>query len=491
MTKIDDALEALNKLGQTRKLGEKRKILVENKHNDILKKIFYWVENPRITFGVKRFVFKPTNLTVPTEHHFEQIETLLGMLSRRDLTGANAQTVITNVSSGLSQQTQDLLSKILNKKLGCNVGTSLIFEVWKDLFPRFGCQLAEAVKHVTDLPLPIIVSPKLDGVRNIVGVDNGVIKTWTRSGDINHNTEFIIETLRPFVEHGFTFDGELMAANWNKTSSITRASVNKPDEATIKTLKYYIFDMVPTDEFESGDFTESLSDRLENIWNLLSEEASKPDSNIVIVPHAKLSSHAKVEEYYKQCLQDGYEGIVAKVPSAKYVQDRTKDWLKYKPEETIDATITGFTEGTGSIAEIYLEETDLMTDEIEKLTGHNVARAYKSSLIDVVSNWDNETGGVFNFKARLDKALNSGYTEVELKSGKIVKKYKGAGALVTKLDDNRILECSGINHAIKILIPLFIDDLKGLTLEMVGQEDHSGKESISNFARYKRLRCDK
>lgn len=487
MTQIENALEVLNKLGQTRKIKEKRKLLSDNKDNNTLRSIFSWVENPRITFGVKKFNLLGPGSLESTDELFQDIEELLRKLSTRKLTGHAALSEILIISTRLSADMNTLLDRILSKNLKCNVGTSLIFEVWPDIFPRFGCQLAESAKTIKDIKLPCYVSPKLDGFRNITGLDNNEMKTWTRSGDLNYNTEYVkLELAKLVSELGLTFDGELMAENWNNTASVCRSSVNKPSDTVIKTLKYHIFDAVKTSEFESGNFTESFSDRYKRLCDIFKKHDFK---FLTLVPHTLATTHKQIEDFYNECLTLGYEGIVAKDINAVYAQERNKSWKKYKPEETIDAIITDYTNGTGLIETIFLENTDTITEGLELISGGSVSRAYMSNLVSVVKDWDAETGGTYGFAAKLNERLALNGEVVLTPDGGVIKKYRGAGAIVTNKDGKR-LDCSGINHAIKLLIPLFINELKGITLEMTGQEDFSGKESISNFARYKRLRTD-
>ena len=63
-----------------------------------------------------------------------------------------------------------------------------------------------------------------------------------------------------------------------------------------------------------------------------------------------LSDHIEREgrAYYRAVLERGLEGIIAKRMESRYaIGRRTKDWLKLKKRETIDAVVCGLTEGEG------------------------------------------------------------------------------------------------------------------------------------------------
>jgi len=63
-----------------------------------------------------------------------------------------------------------------------------------------------------------------------------------------------------------------------------------------------------------------------------------------------VSDHIEREgrAYYQAVLEQGLEGIIAKRKDSRYaIGRRTRDWLKLKKRETIDAVVCGLTEGEG------------------------------------------------------------------------------------------------------------------------------------------------
>ena len=66
--------------------------------------------------------------------------------------------------------------------------------------------------------------------------------------------------------------------------------------------------------------------------------------------HVTLSDHIERDgrAFYQAVLERGLEGIIAKRKDSRYaIGRRTKDWLKLKKRETIDAVVCGLTEGEG------------------------------------------------------------------------------------------------------------------------------------------------
>ena len=96
---------------------------------------------------------------------------------------------------------------------------------------------------------------------------------------------------------------------------------------------YYSFDLLYYDGLDLQHC--ALVDRKELLRDTLQQTAS-----------VRYSDH--VEEQgtvlYEKAAEMGLEGIVAKKRKSRYVQGRTKEWLKIKPDRTADVVICGYTD---------------------------------------------------------------------------------------------------------------------------------------------------
>jgi bifunctional non-homologous end joining protein LigD len=61
----------------------------------------------------------------------------------------------------------------------------------------------------------------------------------------------------------------------------------------------------------------------------------------------------KGKQFFKQMKEKGLEGMVAKKINSRYVQQRSKDWLKLKTLNTLDVVIVGYTSGIGKREEVF------------------------------------------------------------------------------------------------------------------------------------------
>ncbi len=58
------------------------------------------------------------------------------------------------------------------------------------------------------------------------------------------------------------------------------------------------------------------------------------------------------EEYFEQACRQGWEGLIAKRADARYVAGRTRDWLKFKCENSQEFVIGGYTDPQGSRSQL-------------------------------------------------------------------------------------------------------------------------------------------
>lgn len=198
---------------------------------------------------------------------------------------------------------------------------------------NFKPMLAGKAPALDALRYPVLVSPKLDGVRAIV-----------RSGRVLSRN--LLEIPCPTVQELFGdplfngFDGELIVGDptapdaFRRTSSLVMS--HDAIDVRLAPLVFHVFD----DWSEDGPFEERLAKVVKRI-----RKGSKIFS---AVPHARLANAAMIETYESLYVGDGYEGIMLRDPQGEYKFGRstTKEGglLKLKRFEDMEATIIGFKE---------------------------------------------------------------------------------------------------------------------------------------------------
>lgn len=189
--------------------------------------------------------------------------------------------------------------------------------------------LAYTVKNPDALRFPVLVSPKLDGIRCVI-----------------HNDQPVSRTLKPipnrFIqsELGFypPFDGELMVgdpldpAAFNKSTSGIMSHDGEPD------FTYWVFDYV-----EAGFLHMSFETRL-----LMAQETIKHWPRARLVPHTKVHNATELMRLEAHYVGLGYEGVMVRIPWGTYKFGRSTESQgllgKVKRFEDTEGTIVGYEE---------------------------------------------------------------------------------------------------------------------------------------------------
>ena len=188
--------------------------------------------------------------------------------------------------------------------------------------------LAVKASDLSKLTYPLLASPKIDGIRCLT-FEGGAPKS-RKLKDIPN--KYIQEVLTRAGIEGL--DGELIipgAKNFGEVSSAVMSREGKPN------FEYHVFDV--WDDKES-----SYIDRLVGLaWRA----ASLCDHIKMLVP-VRMDSAKDVEKYEKQCLREGFEGVMLRSPDAKYKYGRStlreQTLLKVKRFEDSEALLVGMVE---------------------------------------------------------------------------------------------------------------------------------------------------
>lgn len=226
--------------------------------------------------------------------------------------------------------------------------------------------LAETCDDITTLPLPGILSPKLDGIRCVIL--NG--KAVTRKLKPVPNT-YIRTMLEKANLDGF--DGEIMvkgAKNFNEIQSAVMSEDGKPD------FIYWVFD-----RHDLLDLPYSLR-AIRTRYRIHELKLDTVDSFVKYLPHDDVSSVADVQRLVKEHLEQGFEGSMFRTPEGGYKFGRStlkQAWLlKIKIFKDSEARIVGFAEQLENQNEKEVDERGLSkrSTKKENMVGKNTLGAF-------------------------------------------------------------------------------------------------------------------
>lgn len=210
--------------------------------------------------------------------------------------------------------------------------------------------------YLDKLRYPLLVSPKLDGIRCIVK-------------DGRCKSRKMLDLPSTQVQHMFSkyeeFDGEILVGPideqcYNRTQSHVM-SRDKPGD-----LKFHVFDIADEDLAFVPFMT-----RFEMLKSVV---AAFHDGNIIIVPHTLCNNKEELLIHEEKCLAQGYEGVMMRDPNGKYKWGRGtfKEGIIYKLKRFQDAEARVI-----DFEEQYFNFNEAELDEL----GHTKRSSSKSGLM--------------------------------------------------------------------------------------------------------------
>jgi len=315
------------------------------------------------TFGVKQVpIREDLEGTVGQGLAWSVFTQLAQQLHSRELTGHAAQDAINlAMQTATEEQWNDWYRRILIKDLRCGVSEKTVNNVAKKIkkdqykVPVFECMLAhDSAKHEKKIGGRVCLDKKLDGVRVLTVVDSAmgeVVSQFTRNGKALQNFTKITEFIRSrIIETGNTrpmvLDGEIVSNSFQDLMK----QVHRKDNVEADDAVLQLFDIIPLSEFQQGKSVLNLRQR-----HRMLEEYCKifeGFENIQIIPKIEVDldtdkGQQQFKDFNKEAIDQGYEGIMIKDPTAKYECKRSTGWLKQKPFIEVTLEVKAYEEGTG------------------------------------------------------------------------------------------------------------------------------------------------
>lgn len=183
------------------------------------------------------------------------------------------------------------------------------------------------------ISFPLYVQPKLDGFRCLCIFEKNKVKLVSRK-----NIEYIgfnslkKDLSKQIKDKSFIYDGELYIHNmpFEVLSGHIKKAQHREDY-DIKEIQFRIFDC-----FNLKDISLSFQKR----YGIIPKK--------LLVETLSINSIIEFKEYFSKYIQDGYEGIMLRVPSSPYEISKRSSFLqKYKEFIDDEFEIVGFEEGAG------------------------------------------------------------------------------------------------------------------------------------------------
>ena len=192
--------------------------------------------------------------------------------------------------------------------------------------------------HCHKLTYPVLVQPKLDGIRIIADVSNGTVTFYSRAlkplPAFDHAAPAVLEAVQG---QDCILDGELIGVDFTEAVSAGR---RKYVDAT--TLKMMVFDVVPLHNAALQPGTPCAARLAWLTANVV------PNERVQVISSKVARSALEVQALADEAVGAGLEGVMVKTMDGDYrIGKRSIQVLKVKKHDTLDLPVFGVEEGTG------------------------------------------------------------------------------------------------------------------------------------------------
>lgn len=230
-------------------------------------------------------------------------------------------------------------------------------EVGRGVLPMLAATAGSTAEALETLGVAASVEFKLDGARIQVHRDGDDVRVFTRSlADITHRVPELVEAVRALPAERVILDGETLSLDEDGGPRPFQDTMSRfgsmGDDAAATVLRPWFFDILHLDGRDLID--EPLSTRLELLDRAVGDAR---------MPGVVTDDPAEAEEFSRQALAAGHEGVMVKALDAPYAAGRRgKSWLKVKPVLTYDLVVLAVEWGsgrrTGQLSNLHLGARD-------------------------------------------------------------------------------------------------------------------------------------
>ena len=341
----------------------KEAILIKNKNNALLKRVFYLALDPFTQFYIRKI---PTYQTAPDIHQKTLEEALdnLSVLSDRVMTGNNAINHLQFILGSVSSEDAKIIERIIAKDMRCGVSEATVNKIWPGAISTYPVMLASGYeqKLIDKISFPAYVQLKLDGMRFNAIVKGGTVEFRSRNGkELNiPNPSFPIPFIK-MAEHykqDMVFDGELLIADFagkpvNRQTGngiLSKSIKGTMSEIEADNVRATLWDAIPYTSFTAGIDDEQYNTRFAKLSNAISHvngQFTQFRQYVSLVWHKEVDTIYTAQKIFEKFLAEGQEGTILKTKTGIWQDKRSKEQIKFKGELECELKVVDWEEGTG------------------------------------------------------------------------------------------------------------------------------------------------
>jgi ATP-dependent DNA ligase len=339
----------------------KEAILIKNKSNGTLQRVFYLALDPFQQFYIRKIPeYTISNNSITLDEALDQLDAL----NKRLVTGHAGIKHLTNILKSLTEKDAKIIERIIAKDLRCGVSEATANKIWPKLISTYPVMLASGYdqKLVDKISFPAYVQLKLDGMRFNAIVRGQTVEFRSRNGReiIIPNKTFVVPFIK-MAEHykqDMVFDGELLIADFagkpvNRQTGngiLSKAIKGTMSETEALQVRATLWDSISYDSFKLGIDIEPYNIRMAKLSNAMSDmkhSNSQFGQYVDMVWTKEVTELSSAKTIFETFLAQGQEGTILKSKTGIWEDKRSKEQIKFKGELECELRVIDWEEGTG------------------------------------------------------------------------------------------------------------------------------------------------
>lgn len=333
----------------------KQAVLEENKDNQLLKDILYFLYSPRVVTGISKKKFDQFTVC-PDKNQFtadRRVVTIMDYLKENN-TGRDIDvSFVVGIHEGAENDLEKyMLKSLITKDTPFGISANTVNKVFEGLIPQHKVQKS-VMWDGEDLPSRSAVMTKLDGNNcTLINSTKGA-SLVSRSGAIMEGLKHIEKYAEEKLPKGFVYFGELVLKNYDhlphdEQFRIGNGITNSKSGDKTK-LSLVVFDVVSEKDFKAGKSSMKFEDRLDIIRKNIHKQYVWNDSffnEIERIPiHTYTSDKILISNTFNDIVNDEkQEGLMLVELDSPWQAKKVKYSRKVKPNMTVDVYVTGLKE---------------------------------------------------------------------------------------------------------------------------------------------------
>lgn len=344
--------ESIHTLQSMRGTLEKAEFIKANAADDAFRSFLYYALNPLLTYKVSEQTLRQTYTNSAAASGSANIFSLCEELAKRKAVDDQMLRRVRGFLCAVQDTDErELYITLLAKTIRLGVTAKTVNKLIPGLIPEWEVQQAYPIdKHPIKPGTWFALTEKLNGVRATYYHGELIARSGSPYIGLEHITQ-ILDTLSAQSNTPLVFDGELTLKDKgvltdNEAFRIATGIVNS--ESRDKTaICYTIFDVLPADEFDTGESKDGYIARRTLLGSFLPELSAGGPVHILPLEYDG-RDQGMIELLLGRMVAEDKEGLMANL-DVPYKRKRHSGILKIKRFYTMDLPILACEEGTGRL----------------------------------------------------------------------------------------------------------------------------------------------